>query len=136
MNRFLGYFNLTGVIALAILCGVQWQANSQVNLKAIELEKTGIAQLMVISDQDKHLKNDASKLDDLHDRLDHADRTIREDEANLATCSRERRQLTIQRDQLKDGLKQWMAGVADATRSSELLRTKFSSSRRHAIRRS
>ena len=39
MNRFLHWFNLAGVLALALLCVVQWRLNRQLNLELNAAEK-------------------------------------------------------------------------------------------------
>jgi DNA repair exonuclease SbcCD ATPase subunit len=113
MNRLLSCFNLLGVGALAILCAVQWRANSRINLKAIELERIRIEQMGTIGDQQKLLKNNSVELDDLHDRLERAGVAIKEDEAKLAAGALERKQLTAQRDQLITTLNEWRAAVAE-----------------------
>ncbi len=72
MNRTLNYLNLVGVVLLAVLCALQWRRDSRLNLLAIDLEKTRQAQASKLAEQDAMLKQNASDLDDLRDRLERA----------------------------------------------------------------
>ena len=71
------YLNFLGVVAVAILCGFQWQTNSRLNLEAQSLEKTKLEQAAKIDEQDRTIKNDAADLDDLRMRLSLSETALR-----------------------------------------------------------
>jgi len=112
MNRLLQYFNLCGVVALAILCIVQWRSNRQVNLEAFGLTKIRLEQQEKISAQEKSLKGCTQDLDSFREQLTRASSTLKEIENKLATAERDNRQLSAERDQLKTNVANWTAAAA------------------------
>ena len=52
MNRFLHWFNLAGVLALALLCVVQWRLNRQLNLELNAAEKARQQQAARLGEQE------------------------------------------------------------------------------------
>lgn len=113
MSRFLQYFNLAGVAALAILCAIQWQQNSRINQEVIELEKVRLEQAAKIAEQANTIKGDAADLEEFRQRLVQTGNALKESDAKLAACTAERSQLTAERDQLKATLDKWVAAVAE-----------------------
>lgn len=112
MNRRLQYANLAGVLALAILCVVQWQRDRGLNLERNRLEKARIEDAAVIRDREKTVRGLTSDLalfkeqisttrSELGETLDRL-RQVESDNTNLAT----------ERDQLKESLTNWMAAVS------------------------
>ncbi len=112
MNRFLHYFNLVGVIALAALCAAQWRVNRQANLEAISLEKARLEQVKKIEEQDRSLKGCADDLEHFREQLTRANTSVKDLEAKLAPVERSVHQLTIERDQLKTSVTNWANAVA------------------------
>lgn len=94
----MNYLNFTGVVALAVLCGFQWQTNSRVNLEAQSLQKTTLEQAAKIDEQTRTIKNDAADLDDLRGRLSLSESALADDEATIK--------------QLKAAMDKWIAAVA------------------------
>jgi chromosome segregation ATPase len=118
MNRFLQYLNLLGVAALALLCGVQWRTNRQVNLEATGLMKAGFEQAAKLEDQDKSLKSCAVDLEGFREQLSRAHNILKVTETKAAVAEREIRQLSSERDQLKTSGTNWAAAVS--TRDDQL----------------
>jgi len=62
VNRFFSIFNCLGVAVLAVLCAIQWQANSRLENNVEQLDKTRIEQSAKIAEQERTLKDDAADL--------------------------------------------------------------------------
>lgn len=112
MNRFLHWFNLAGVLALAVLCILQWRMNRQLNLDLNAAEKTRQQQAARLDDTEKRLKGGASDLDGFREQLTRATASLKETELKLAALDRQVKQLTNERDQLKTSVTNWAAAVA------------------------
>jgi chromosome segregation ATPase len=97
VNRFLSIFNCLGVGVLAVLCAVQWQANSRLENNVEQLDKTRIEQSAKIAEQERTLKDDAADLEDLRQRL-----SMSESQLQKAVAEGTR---------LKAALDKWMAAV-------------------------
>ena len=97
MNRFFAIFNGLGVGVLAVLCAVQWQANSRLGNNVEQLDKTRIEQSAKIAQQESTLKDDAADLEDLRQRL-----SMSESQLQKAVAEGTR---------LKAALDKWMAAV-------------------------
>ena len=82
MNRILTCINLIGVIALAVLCFTQWQTNSQLDLRLLDLEKTNLAQARKINEQQEVIRNNTTERDDLCDRLERAGLALKQVQDN------------------------------------------------------
>lgn len=96
--KIVGYFNLLGVLALGILCAAQWQVNRNLNLKVISLEKTRARQDQKIAEQDKRIEGDAADLQDLRERLEQSDKSLREAQATVTSLQRDVARATAERD--------------------------------------
>lgn len=112
MNRALQCFNLLGVIALAVLCTLQWRTNRTVNRQANELEKIHQEQTVKLADQDQALQGSAADLEHFREQLTRANAVVKENEARLKTTEREIAQLNNERDQLKSSVTHWADAVA------------------------
>ena len=117
--RVVQVLNLLGVLALAVLCSMQWKENRQLNLQINSLEITRIQQEAKINDQAATIKADAADLDELRTRLTIAEATVKSDlltisslKHDLAMSQLDRRQLAGERDALKDALDKWRSAVA------------------------
>jgi chromosome segregation ATPase len=119
MSRFLQWFNLLGILILAVLLAVQWQKNRQLNLDVEALEKTRLEQLQKIAERDNTIAGYVADLDDFRRRLTMSESQLKELDDKLSAMIRERNglaaqreQLIAQRDQLKATLDKWIAAVA------------------------
>ncbi|MDB5358016.1 MAG: hypothetical protein JWN24_4469 [Phycisphaerales bacterium] len=113
MIRFLQWFNLAGVVALAVLCSFQWKANRKASLELIALDGVRLAQASKIVEQDAAIKGYAEDNEDLRDRLSHAESSLDETMRKLAVATVEVKKLTVERDELKTALDTWKAAVAE-----------------------
>jgi chromosome segregation ATPase len=106
MTRFFQYLNFIGVLALIGLCCIQWRTNRQLNLQAIDLEKTRLQQTAQIAEQDKTIKGYAEDLEDFRRRLELSESAFKEVEQKLDA-------MTAERDRLKIELDKWIVAVAE-----------------------
>ncbi len=122
MTRILSILNLLGVLILAGLCAVQWQANRQASLLASDLETTRQTQSAKITEQTQAIDGQKADLDQLRLRL--AETTTERDtaQAQLKTTTIQRDALAgadqknkallaAQTDQFQKELDQWQAAV-------------------------
>ena len=112
MNRFLHWFNLAGVLALAALCVLQWRMNRQLNLDLRAAEQARHQQTTRLEDQAKRLTGTTSDLDGFRDQLTRATTTLKQSETKLALAEQQLKQLTNERDQLKTSVTNWAAAVS------------------------
>ena len=120
MNRALQVLNFLGVVALALLCGVQWRINRRLNLDVDRLERIRLEQVSQLTERDSTIKGYVADLDDFRTRLTLAEFQLKELDEKLRVMTRERNRmatevetLAAQRDQLKASLAQWQAAVAE-----------------------
>ena len=111
MNRRLQFLNLFGVIALAVLCVVQWLRDSRLNLEVNQLGTTRQNQQQKISRQEEdlyELSDDLARLKDQvkaeHDDLEATRLKLRASENMVAGVS-------AKRDQLRESVTNWAAAV-------------------------
>jgi len=111
--RALHYFNFCGVLALAVLCVVQWRINRDLNLRTNLLEKDRIAQNGRIDEQNAQIKGQAADLDAFRENIQRGAADLKSAESNLLVSRRESSQLTVERDQLKESVAGWSKAVAE-----------------------
>lgn len=104
MNHVLNFLNLIGVAALAVLCAVQWQANSRLDAQVRQLDQTSMTQKQTIADQQTSLRQNAADLQDLRTRI-----SMSESDLKIAVTQRDR--LNDENKQLKSALDQWAAAL-------------------------
>jgi chromosome segregation ATPase len=97
MSRFAIYFNFFGVVALAVLCGVQWRVDSRLHLQVTDLEKVHLEQIEKIAEQEKTILGQFADLDDFRHRLSLSESQLTEGQDQVA--------------QLKGALDKWVAAV-------------------------
>ena len=95
--RFLGYFNLVGVAALAVLCVIQWELHRRVSLENVSLDTTRQVQDAKIADLEKTIAGDRADLDGFRG-LEQSEQAIREAEARIVKVTTERDQAASERD--------------------------------------
>ena len=96
--KFLGYFNLLGVLALAVLCVFQWEVNRRLNLEHVSLDMTRQVQAQKIAELEKTIAGDKADLNDFRKRLEQAEAAIKANEATIVKVTDERDQAAAQRD--------------------------------------
>jgi uncharacterized coiled-coil DUF342 family protein len=136
MNRFLHYFNFAGILALAILCAFQWQANRTANLEVIRLEKIGLQQASNLAEKEKTLKGSASDLESFRQQLAQTHAELKDLEPKLATATHENLQLVSERDALKKSLTNWVSAVSardERLRSANLQFEQLSADRNQTV---
>jgi chromosome segregation ATPase len=125
MIRALHYTNLFGVLALSVVCILQWRINRDLNLQAGRLEKERINQQIRLEEQDKQIKAHAADLDSFREHVQKASLELKAAESNLIVARQHSAQLTAERDQLNESIEQWTRAVAQRdeqlTRASEQL---------------
>ena len=112
MNPSLRYINLAGVLILAFVCVLQCRENQRVNLEASGLDKVRLEQSARLEEQARNLSGLNADLDAFRERLRTTSERTHETEARLTSLHREVRQITLERDQLKAGVTNWVAAVA------------------------
>ncbi len=111
MNRFLQWFNLLGVVALAALCVQQWRINRHLNHEFNEACKLCLSHSQTLGEKDRKLKSAAADLEVFRDQLTRATTSLKEAETKLAAIDRQRKQLINERDQLKTSVTNWAAAL-------------------------
>lgn len=112
MNRGLAWLNLAGVVALAILCVVQWRENRALHLEAI---RTGQRQLEQAAAWEEQARVAAGQSNDLAGLRAHLGRLTGEMQVSgekLARGERAQRQAEAELEQLRAAVTNWAAAVA------------------------
>jgi chromosome segregation ATPase len=113
MNRALQYLNLLGVLALVILCGVQWQINGRQHDELDRSEKTRAAQAITILNQQITIKGCQADLDEFRQRLALAESQLKDAQQKLAQDAIQIHNLATERDQLRAAMDKWIAAVKE-----------------------
>ena len=113
MTRFIQILNFLGILALAVLCCIQWRANRLLNLKAVDLEKMRLGQIAKIEEQEKAIKGYTADLDDFRQRLMLSEAALKDSQAKFKALAAERDRLAAERDQLKTSLQKYTAALAE-----------------------
>ena len=111
MSSRFQYVNLAGVLALAILCVIQWNQDRALNLNVNRLEKARIENEQTISEQQKTLAGLNSDLAMFKDQLTGARTELSETHEKLRKVEAENSRLTRERDELRESLTNWMNAV-------------------------
>jgi chromosome segregation ATPase len=119
MNRFLQLLNLLGILALGLLCILQWQSSRRLNLQINDLEQTRLNQNDQLAQQTQSIRGLTADLEDFRARLSKADGALKDTQSQLTSARAAIANLSSQRDQLqanitalKDSLEKWTAAVA------------------------
>jgi septal ring factor EnvC (AmiA/AmiB activator) len=104
VNRFFSIFNFTGIVAVTLLCAIQWEVNSRLEARERELDQTRIEQSAKIDEQTRELRDDAADLEDLRGRLTTC-------ESDLSKAIAQRDQLGLENKQFGAALDKWVAAV-------------------------
>ena len=112
----LQWINLFGVLALAILCVVQWQRDRQLNLEVQRLEKARYAQEEKMAEQEKAARGLSADLAQFKQQFQAAHTDLSEARKSLRESERDKTQLLNERDQLKTSVTNWTAAVSERDR--------------------
>lgn len=112
MNRGLVLANLVGAIALAILCGFQWQTNRAVNLEIHDLEKSRQTQQTMLDERDRAIKGCTADLDSFRARVSSATTELAQTAAKSTDTERAVAQAAHERDTLKANVAEWTKAMA------------------------
>ncbi|HEU5122649.1 MAG TPA: hypothetical protein VFW05_01155 [Verrucomicrobiae bacterium] len=111
MSRRLQLANLAGVLALAILCVIQWKRDRALNLDVNRLEKARIENEQTIAEQQKNLKGLNSDLAMFKEQLTGARTELSEAQEKLHDVETQNSRLISERDQVRESLTNWMNAV-------------------------
>ena len=111
MIRRLQLANLAGVLALAILCVIQWKRDRALNLDVNRLEKARIENEQTISEQKKNLDGLNSDLAMFKEQLTGARTELSEAQEKLREMETQNSRLISERDQVRESLTNWMNAV-------------------------
>jgi methyl-accepting chemotaxis protein len=109
--KALHVFNLAGVLALAVLCVLQWRDNRSLNHEVIRLEEARIAHEQVLKEQKLAVENLTTDRDEFRERFKVVNAEAVKARRELGETRREVAQLTTERDQLRESVTNWAAAV-------------------------
>ena len=112
MNRTLQFVNLGGVLLLAALCVFQWQRDRRLNLNLRQSEKTRQVYEQKIGEQERNLRGLNADLTQLKEQLGRVHAEAKESQTKFEASERDNRQLTAERDQLRESVTNWAAAVS------------------------
>jgi chromosome segregation ATPase len=113
MSRRLQILNLSGVLALAVLCGVQWQASRKLSHEIAATIKARDALTAKVAEQEKSIAGLTADLDAFRTQYEQAARARKEASDKNETLQRENTNLAAQVDQLKENVARWTDAVAE-----------------------
>lgn len=113
MNRRLQFINLFGVLALVVLCVIQWNNNRHLNLEINRLEKNRLAQDEKLSEQEKTIHGLTDDLSRFKEQFTRAHEEAADARKKLHTAEQENEQLLGQCGQLRENLTNWMNAVTE-----------------------
>jgi len=114
----LDYFNLLGVFALAVLCAAQWKHDRQVHMEVNRSEKARLELAAKLTEQEHAARAATADLAQFKEQFNKAHNELAEALQKLRANERQTNQLTLERDQLKTSITNWVAAVA--TRDNRL----------------
>ena len=116
MSRSLHWFNLGGVLALAVLCAFQWGENRRLNRQTLERERVQTERQALMEANARaaagQAAGQAADLASLRAHLARIDAERKETAAQRAAAEAGLRQASIERDQLKSSVTNWAAAAA------------------------
>jgi len=107
----LHYFNFAGVLALALLCAVQWRRDVRLNQQINRLERAGAEQTNKLASQEELTRGLSADLDEFKTALTKSQADATSSRQKALAAERQVAQLTSERDQLKSGITNWAAAV-------------------------
>lgn len=111
MNRALQLVNLFGVLALTMVCVIQWRTNRTANLEVFHLEKLRLEHTAELAERDNALEGSAADLDSFRKQLANTHSRLKRAEAKLLETESRIAQLNLEHDQLKLSVAAWVHAV-------------------------
>jgi chromosome segregation ATPase len=111
MNRRLLYLNFLGVLALAVLCVLQWRQDSHLNLDLNHADQVCLDQSTVLNDQTNQLQGLHADLDQFKTSLMAEQKQLALTETRLHAAENTNDLLSAECDQLKVAVTNWMDAV-------------------------
>jgi uncharacterized coiled-coil DUF342 family protein len=111
MNRQLQFLNLFGVLALAVLCVVQWRHDRELNLEVGQLDKTRQTQEQKISEQAEFARGLAADLEHFKIQFKEQHDDLESERHKARDAENEAAKLAAERDQLKESVANWANAV-------------------------
>ena len=112
MNKALQYFNLCGVVVLAVLCARQWQTNRHLNHEINRLEKVRLEQSARNDEQRRQIEGYSTDLDSFREQLARVNASVGASHGRLGAAEKEIAQLSAERDLLKSSVTNWAEAVS------------------------
>lgn len=112
MNRSLRYLNLAGVLALAVLCAAQWRANRFKNLEVSRLERSQLDERGKLEEQRRSLEGCTADLERFREQLTGLHSKLKEAETRLRNTEGDASRSSVERDQLKSSITNWVKAVS------------------------
>jgi chromosome segregation ATPase len=112
MNRWWQWANLSGVLALVLLCVLQWRRDRLLNLELNRSEKIRHGQEQKLGEHEKSLQGLTDDLALFKEQLGRAQSELSESRKRTAELERSSQQLSTERDQLKESVTNWANAVA------------------------
>jgi chromosome segregation ATPase len=97
MNRVMQWINFLGVLAVALLCVVQWSVNRRLNLETADLERKQIALNAKVDEQSKTIRDQAADLEEFRTRVQLSEQALADAETKLRALHAERDRLESSR---------------------------------------
>ena len=111
MNKLLQLFNFLGVIALTVLCVMQFRANSSLHQDIDILKKLRNDQIIRIESQEKAIKGRDADIEELRHQLSIAQAANDELTKRLAVIERDLTKAVAERDRLSAEIENWKNAV-------------------------
>jgi hypothetical protein len=111
MNHRLSLLNLIGVLALAVLCVLQWRHDRLLNLTLVHSEQVRSGQETELADQTKKLGGLNEDLSQLKTSLTDEHRQLLQAETKWQTANATNEFLVLERNQLRESLTNWISAV-------------------------
>lgn len=109
--KALHLFNSIGILVVAGLCLVQWRVDQRLTGELADLGKSRSEQDALIAEQTGQLERLRADLAGVQERFAGTSGRIEKAEGQLSDATRQVRLLTLERDQLKDSITNWMSAV-------------------------
>lgn len=109
--KALHLFNTIAILVLAGLCVAQWQSDQKLGGEITALTAKRREQETLITDQTSQLERLRSEFGAMQAKLSTNNARLEKTETDLIDARKQVRLLTMERDQLKDTVTNWMAAV-------------------------
>ena len=109
--KSLHYFNLFGVLVLALLCLVQWNTNRQLNLEVNSLSKAQFDLAAKLAEEEQTARGLTADLAQFKEQFTRAEKDLGDTQRKLSLADHETHQLIVEREHLKTSITNWAAAV-------------------------